>query len=409
MVYRIDFMKDEDLLLYGGTYLNKGGAAIAYGTFKALSDIRVNYRTIIDPEPFFAFNSLNLRPIFRYSDILSMSPLKSVKLRYTYKPFIKCIVNTYNPEIYELKGLPIWHIGDSPFSDSRSFLSVAGQIVALESLRKVIKSKVIIGGVSIDTPKTRVGRYLMEKHFKNYYFFVRGNYTFKNLLRLGVPESSMVRMCDFAFQLTGIRNKATEEVSRIISEFNKPKIALCLRDFSIGDNAANNLASIKKFIVILKDHYSLFLVPTSYAYLNSENDQLFSQQKLNMANCSMLDIKNNTPEEIIDIFGNFDLVISSRLHGAVYGALANVPTIHLYEGYKSLEVIGDSFGDTIPLVKLTDFAKGKNIEELISLIARMISNKEDISYKLKRLVKNAKDFSIKEIDHSLNKYFWDIL
>ena len=46
---------DRTLTLYGGTYLNKGGAAIAYGTLKALKELGIDYGYIIDPEPFFSY------------------------------------------------------------------------------------------------------------------------------------------------------------------------------------------------------------------------------------------------------------------------------------------------------------------------------------------------------------------
>jgi hypothetical protein len=35
----------DDIVLYGGTYLNKGGAAIAYGTFQVLRNLGVDFKT----------------------------------------------------------------------------------------------------------------------------------------------------------------------------------------------------------------------------------------------------------------------------------------------------------------------------------------------------------------------------
>lgn len=42
-------MMKKEIVLYGGTYLNKGGAAIAQGTFEILKKLNVDFKVIIDP------------------------------------------------------------------------------------------------------------------------------------------------------------------------------------------------------------------------------------------------------------------------------------------------------------------------------------------------------------------------
>ncbi|HHE40189.1 MAG TPA: hypothetical protein ENL10_01655, partial [Candidatus Cloacimonetes bacterium] len=102
---------DRTLTLYGGTYLNKGGAAIAYGTLKVLKELGIDYEYVIDPEPLFSaefFTSFNLTPIYRYSDVLCKKPLKSVSPLHTFNPFIKCLIKSYSPQIKQLRGIPLW-------------------------------------------------------------------------------------------------------------------------------------------------------------------------------------------------------------------------------------------------------------------------------------------------------------
>jgi hypothetical protein len=65
----------DDLVLYGGTFLNKGGAAITYGTINVLRALRLKFDYIIDPEPFFPFEELNISPIYRFSDSFSVNPI----------------------------------------------------------------------------------------------------------------------------------------------------------------------------------------------------------------------------------------------------------------------------------------------------------------------------------------------
>lgn len=397
-------MMDEKIVLYGGTYLNKGGAAIAYGTLKALREIDINFQHIIDPEPFFPFDSLNLNAIYRFSDVLSVKPIDSITPISTFNPFIRCLLKSYSHEINQLNGYHIWHIGDSPFSDSRSALSVAGQVMALESLRRAVKSDVIIGGVSIDYPKTRVSKYIMEKYFANYNFYARGNQTFKNLLDLSVPKNNIVTICDFAFHLNRTNNERIRQLINTRIKSEKPIVALCLRDYSHGDERQRNIECIKKMILLLKKEYDVFLIPTSYAYLKPENDYIFIKNILRVSDDDIIIIRDMTPGEIIYLLSHFDIVISSRLHGAVLGALANVPTIHLYEGGKSLEVLGEVFGKFLPLIPISDFIKDGGVAELVTLVSTMIEINTDLSSQLDTCIKIAKANSAVRLRETINDF-----
>ncbi len=397
-------MVEEKFVLYGGTYLNKGGAAIAYGTLKALREIDVNFQHIIDPEPFFPFDSLSLNAIYRFSDVLSIKPIDSITPISTFNPFIKCLLKSYSREINQLKGFHIWHIGDSPFSDSRSALSVVGQVMALESLKRAVKSEVIIGGVSIDYPKTRLGKHIIKKYFGDYYFYVRGKYTFKNLLDLDVPKKNMVTICDFAFHLNRTESERIKQLTNTHMESEKPLVALCLRDYSHGEKRQKNIECIKKLIQILREDYKVFLVPTSYAYLKPENDYIFVKDILQIDDEDIIIVRDMTPGEIIYLFSFFDIVISSRLHGAVLGALSNVPTIHLFEGGKSLEVLGEVFGEILPLILISDFIKDGGIEELVTLISTMIEMDNDLSSQLNTCIKIAKANSIVRLRETINDF-----
>lgn len=392
-----DVKLNEDLLLYGGTYLNKGGAAIAYGTLSALNDMGIRYNRIVDPEPFFSFSDMKLEPIYRYSDILSTKPMQSISPLYTYKPFIKCLINSHKKEITDMKGMPIWHIGDSPFSDKRSVLSVAGQIIALESLKRRVKSTTIIGGVSIGFPRTKIALYLMKKYFKNYYFFVRGQQTLNNLLKIGVEESNMTKIADFAFQLKKTRTDKSAKISRRINESSKPKIGLCLREYSSGEERIKYIESIRKLVSKLGNEFRVFFIPTSYAYLVSENDNIFCREVLRVENDNIIDIMDLTPGEIIDIFSNFDCIMSARLHGAVFGTLANVPTIHLYDTTKSLEVLGEVFENRVSLMNFSDMASETGPEKIIKTMKEFNKNKDTISSGLKACIEVARKTSLERV------------
>ena len=401
--------KSPRFVLYSGAYLNKGGAAIAYGTLKVLTKLDIIDGSIIDPEPQFPiefFDSYNLNQIYRYSDTLSTVPLKSISPIYLAKPFIKCLLNSNMPDIKNLHASPIWHIGDSPFSDYRSSLSIIGQVIALHSLKRSINGKVIIGGISLEYPRTKIGELVLKHFFKSVdYFYIRGTQTRNNLIKLGVPKEKMSIICDFAYHLDKHATPKTDTVCEPIRNSDKNTIALILRDYSSGSEKQNYINNLKHLISELENTYNVFLIPTSYAYLIPENDLIFVE-KLGVKSHQIVNIRDFTPEEIISIFSNFDIIISTRLHGAVIGSLANVPTIHLYEGRKSLEVITEIFGKkTVPLVKLSAFANSDGPDKMIETIKDITLRKKAISEKMKSCIKIAREKAIDELKYSLQKIF----
>lgn len=394
--------EDKSLVLYGGTYLNKGGAAIAYGTVKVLSQLGIDYNVIIDPEPQFShefFSSHGLTTIYRYSSTLSTKPLKSINPISLLNPFVKCIIYSYKKQIKSLKNNPIWHIGDSPFSDYRTSLSIIGQVIAIYSLQKVVKGKVIIGGISLEFPRTKIGKYALKWYFKHVdYFFIRGIQTFNNLQKLGVPAEKMSMICDFAYHLDKKDSNKINSIHEFIKDSSKPCIALILRDFSSGYERQNYINNLKELICKMEVTHDILYVPTSYAYLIPENDLIFLEKTLDVDSKKIINIRDFEPEEIISILSVFDAVISTRLHGAVLGTLANVPTIHLYEGRKSLEVITDIFDEkTVPLVKLSSFSKDGGPNEIIQLINDLVLEKELISKNMKSCIHHARDKSLNEL------------
>jgi len=388
---------EKSLILCGGTYLNKGGAAIAYGTLKVLKELAIDFKYIIDPEPFFPFDLLDVVPIYRFSDTLTTNSLLSVNPIYTYKPFLKCLIKSHKSEIKLLRGKPIWHIGDSPFSDKRSVLSVIGQVIALQTLKAATNGKVIIGGISLEYPRTKIGKLILQHFFRKNadYLFVRGKETYATLQELGVPSEKISMICDFAFYLDKKESEETKNLSKLIREANKPAVALIFREYSYGRHRAKYIEGIKKFASKLEEHdCKVFFIPTSYSYLLPENDQIFLEKVVGVDTRQIINIKDFCPEEIISIFSNFDVVISARLHGAVYGALANVPTIHLYEDRKSLEVIGNVFGNAIPLIKLFDFAEGNESNEIARIVGNLLRKKNEISFEIKSRLKTTRENSI---------------
>jgi polysaccharide pyruvyl transferase WcaK-like protein len=395
------------LVLYAGTYLNKGGAAIAHGTLQTLKKLNIDYNYIIDPEPFpeTFFDNYNIEPIYRYSDIMCNKPINSLSSPSLVRPFINCLLKSHCSQIKNLNGTPIWHIGDSPFSDQRSAFSIVGQVFALKTLKSAVKGKVIIGGISLSYPRTKIGESVLKPFFVNGvdFTFVRGKQTKEVLKEFGVPDEKMSMICDFAYHLNKKETNNTKKLSERIS-CNIPVIALIVRDHSSDKTRDTYIQRIKQLYgELVKKNYKVFFIPTSYSFFTPENDLIFIKEQLGVNGNHIINIRDLSPEEIISVFGNFDTIISVRLHGAVLGTLAHVPTIHLFDGRKSLEVIGDIFGDSVPLIKLNDFIDNYEKVGLSEIITQAVCKKDNVSNDLKASIDRARESSIHEIKSKLSK------
>lgn len=396
----------DELVFYNGTYLNKGGAAIAQGTFEVLKGLGIKSNFIIDPEPPLEdiFKSFHLKPLYRYSDLLCTDDMGSLTSYHAFNSLLNCVTKSYNKEIRELRDMPIWHIGDSPFRDKRSYLSLFGQIVALKTLKWSIGGDIIVGGISLEYPKTKLGEISLRRFFLNNvdYTFIRGTKTQEFLRKFGVKDEKMSIICDFAFHLDGEKTERSEEISKRIKESKKPPIALVLREYSEGEKREAYITSIHKFVSNLEKYYEVYFVPTSYSFFTPENDLIFYEKILKTNQNKIINIKDLSPPEIISVFKNFDALISARLHGAVLSSLANIPTIHIYEEDKSLEVMDHVFGkDLIPMINFNDLSNAKGINNTIENINQQISRKDELAYNLKSAIDEARTESFQQLQKIL--------
>ena len=103
-----------------------------------------------------------------------------------------------------------------------------------------VNGKLIIGGVSLGHMRTRIGELVSQHFFKSIdYFFVRGQYSYDNLIKLGVPCDKISIVCDFAFYLDQRSSSKSEKCSRLIKDSGKPTIALIFREYSYGQIRKN--------------------------------------------------------------------------------------------------------------------------------------------------------------------------
>lgn len=399
--------EDKELVILGGTHSNKGGLAIVHGTFKVFNKLGINFKYIVDPDPSFPdefFTSFGLIPIYRWSKSLGERRVSSLTLSNAFIPFIKCLKNSCNSQVRQLRGIPIWYIGDSSLNDYRSVLSLFGQIISLSSLKLATNGDLIVNA-SLGYMRTKVGEILLRYFLKSVnHFFVRGKSSYDALIRLGVPSGKISIVCDFAFHLDKATTKRSIKCAKPITESGKPAIAFIFKNPPLNRkiNKFNYIKTIQKLASQLERRgYKIFFIPTSYAPIVIENDLVFLNE---IGAEPILDIRKLTPEEIIDVFSNFEAVVTMRLHGAVFSTLAGVPTFHIYEAPNSLDVIRDTFGEFVPLCNISNFVGG-DTKRIIEDIENLIQMKDEISHQIKACINTQRRRSIDELKFALDS-FW---
>lgn len=396
-------MDDKKLVLLSGTYTNKGGLAIVYGTLKVLNELGIKTKYIVDPEPSFPdsfYKKFNLTPVYRWSHRFGTGETKSLTLLSSVIPFVNLIRNFSSSQVKQLHGYPIWYIGDSSLNDYGSVLALLGQIINLLSLKLFTGGKLLVNA-SMGYMRTEIGEFLL-KFFLRYVnvFLVRGTASYKNITQRGVPISKVSIVSDMAFFLDKNQTSNTKEMSDLISKSEKPPIALIFKNYSKTEKKSDYIYSIKKLANSLKKKHSVFFIPTSYVPYKNENDLEFLNE-IGVEN--ILNINHLDPTEIIEVFTNFEAVVTLRLHGAVYSALAGVPTYHIYEADNSLDVIKDTFGELIPLLHVSDFING-DIEKIHQDVERLIHKRDKISFSMRQCIEENKEKTIETIKNSIKTY-----
>lgn len=395
----------QRLVLLSGTYTNKGGLAIVYGTLKLLNNLGIETKYIVDPDPSFPeefYTKFNLIPIFRWSNKFGDGEIASLTMTSSLKLFIRLLKNLHNSEIKKLKGYPIWYIGDSSLNDYGSVMALIGQIVNLSSLKKITGGKLIVNA-SMGYMRTRIGEIIFKSFLDTIdYYLVRGSASYANISQRGVADDRISIVCDMAFFLERSSTSHSERTINKIPKSNKPTVALIFKDYSKSDQRESYIAKIHELYGALEGQFNVLFVPTSYVPYKRENDAIFLE-KIGIKPDKVLDIRLLNPEEIIDVFGHFDVVITLRLHGAVYAALAGTPTYHIYEAPNSIDVIQDTFGDTIPLIHVSEFLNIKP-RDIIAKVEVLIEKKQEIKTDMRVKIDDSRSKTYEKIRSVLKQY-----
>ncbi len=165
--------------------------------------------------------------------------------------------------------------------------------------------------------------------------------------KMGIVTPSDVTV-DAAFYLKGVSSKRVKEILEKESiPMDNPIIGISVRPWSVGDAFVNTMAKFADYIA----DKGLTVVFTP---MQPIKDDEISKEIMSRMKKKSYKLKNQyTPEEILGIIGDLDILVAMRLHALIFAGIKEVPMIGLEYDPKV-----DAF------LKMVNQRNGGKVEEL---------------------------------------------
>lgn len=359
----------HSLALLRALYSNIGDLAIYKGTLNVFSELGIKPKYIFDPEPSFPegyLQNYNLNLIYTFPTLLEQELQKNRRNPANYlRPTLHLPNELIQMHNLKKKIKHLFCLGGARFGD-RFTPHVIGEILNAYSKTRLLNAKLIIGGISIASQENN---YLFKKIYQKFlnqvtHLFVRDNISYDNLRKYHIPSENCSIICDFAYWLDPMESACSVNIKTNIDEYSNgsPVIGIA-PGMDISSMKMEYKTSWCHLIRTLNSRgYSIVLIPTShnpkcltppydkddYSFCQSINSELGF-------NLPIIQTKKLEPEEIIELMKKFACVISSRMHGAIFSTIANVPTIHIYNEKKGLGLFDTFFKETVSLYSFEHF------------------------------------------------------
>lgn len=416
-------MQDLKISIIRPFRTNIGDYAILKGTISALTKLHLAPKYAFDPEPVLSknfFESYNISPIYTLPTKIEKILTENRENLFLYFPPLF----SFPTEIYKLKKISkeidiLFHIGGSRFGCGFTPNGIA-EILNAYSKKRILNAELIIGGVSIEVESCNPFYKSIYKLFiKNVnHIFVRDNISKENLITLGIPSQQISLILDFAFWMHPIESKKTQYIKESIKiqSSGQKIIAISPRIFDLKEN--NRVFREKYFSQLIKliedlhrKNFFVVLLPTSNIPItftppyNQDDSSLCWEIKTKLDfNVPIIETSQLEPEEIIEILKIFQGIIASRMHAAIFGTLANIPTIHIYNSQKGLGLFATFFQNEIPLFSMQEFLE-KNAIDLI--IKELIKNLEENKRTFLKRIEIYRNESLMKIQNVFNNLKMD--
>ncbi|MCK4695558.1 MAG: polysaccharide pyruvyl transferase family protein [Candidatus Cloacimonetes bacterium] len=249
-------------------------------------------------------------------------------------------------------------------------------------------------------------RFLKSIFLKTDFIILRDSESVKNLKKLlvRIPKQCVLSV-DEAFLLCSI-NQETRVESK--------KIGISVRDWNFSNtkksykksinNYKNNLKNICEFL-IKEYNYSITFISTCQGRGEYKDDSVLALKIWNIVdekykknitvNCEF-----HRPEELVELFCEFDLFIGTRMHSIILNFLNLTPCLGIVYEFKTKELFNRiTLGDYI-----FDMYSG-NYDLFKSKVIKLIENKSRIRQKLKVEIPKLQKLARKNIESIKNDYF----
>lgn len=384
------------------TYSNMGDVAILKGALNVFEKLGIHPKFIFDPEPFFPenyFENMGITPVYTFPSKVEHKIFQSGGFNKITNYLIP--LSSFSNDFFFRKKNEInylYCIGGSRFGIEQSKYVIA-EILNVLYKKKLLGSQLIIGGASVSKHSTsKYFKYLYKIFAKNVnYAFVRDDISYSNLTEY-LPKNKCSVICDFAYWIHPLVTQNSVNVGKFIEVNSKGKKTIAIFPGLNLKSKEEYISNLCKLITELyNENYSIFLIPTfNHPYLKDDNDVCVTINSILKTEVNIIETKNLQPEELIYIISKFDGVVSSRLHGAIFATLANVPTVHIFSEHKGKGLFETYFKNTVCLISIEDLLKNNITKNIIEFL-----NTPNVSEEYSKIIAEFKEESFKTFSKKL--------
>lgn len=276
-----------------------------------------------------------------------------------------------------------------------------------------LRKRIIWYAVGIGPFKRRIARWLCRLAANRaHYISVRDPLSQKRLLELNVQQKICIAP-DPVFLLKPATPLKAQSIlaSEGLDISRYPKIGICLqRLFDWGKQSEGILADIMDQWVRDKEAEIIFIpfgrYPDSWLSSKAADVDLTIAEKmaLSLKSKSIILSREYTPDEIMAIIGEMDIIISMRLHGIIMSLAMGIPSIALtYRKESKLSSLLTQSGFEENVFFVEDLSKNELTERVDFLLDNYREQKEAIQHAARTLKQQAKNGMQSLIDQLYRK------
>ena len=422
------------LLIHSYSDLNKGDAAIIIATIqnlrKSYPGCRVELQSTYSSEdPCFTDEHLELK---KYADAIHTCLFPQLfikgknKVKYDTKSkffslFKYSFKNLINYISLKLVGYLIWgnkaeHVSINAIKSADVIISKGGSFLCSDGtlrgdiglfrllhpfiLAKIFNKRTIVFSQSLGPFNSKLSQMIIRRSFKYIdEIFIREHETLKllEINKVIIPQEKINFCPDIAFSLDSQLGKKIVSVNK-----DKLNIGITVVDFNFESAEARGkyiyalINMVNEVTKIHNAHFYIFpQVLNKHPEFNTE-DMRLAKQIIQAVNNQCITLLEDNYEciDLAETYADMDIFIATRLHSSIFAISKYVPAINIaYHGTKS--------EGTFKLLNCSEYVfriDRMDPEALLKSVLELISNRHEISNRLKNSLFNIRNNISKAID-----------